>query len=243
MDYKEEQEGEFEALESIFSEELTLLSTDPHRFNVAIQEEKEVKDEDSIEVSCTVQFTFTETYPEAAPLFEIVEQSDNFEDKHVERLTETLAEQAEENLGMVMIYTLVSAVQEYLVTITEEIQKDKDAERKRKEDEIRAAEEIKYKGTPVTRENFLEWKEAFDREMLAIGKQKIEVRKGPKKPTGRQLFEADATLNMSDVDFLTTSNTTNTDATEPAEQAVEVDESLFQDLDDLDDLDLEDDED
>jgi len=242
MDYKEEQEGEFEALESIFSEELTVLSTEPrHRFNVSIQEDKETKDEATISVSCAIQFTFTETYPEAAPLFEIVEQSDNLEDKHLEKMIDIMSEQAEENLGMVMIYTLVAAIQEYLVEVTEEIQSDRDAEKKRKEDEVRAAEEIKYKGTPVTRENFLEWKAAFDIEMAAIGKNKIEIRKGPKKPSGRTLFETDDALNMSDVDFLTSAVAGGgvTADVAPTDAVLEVDESLFQDMEDLD-IDLED---
>jgi len=67
--------------------------------------------------------------------------------------------------------------------------------------------------------------------MKALGKMKvIEATSGSKKLTGRQLFESDASLNISDVDFFTA------DA-----GAVKVDESLFQDLDDLEDLDIEDD--
>lgn len=78
-----------------------------------------------------------------------------------------------------------------------------------------------YKGTPVTLENFLEWKAKFDAEMIACGKRKVEVVSSDKL-TGKQLFEQDSTLNESDIKFLT------------SDPGVRVDESLFQDFEDLD---------
>ena len=45
--------------------------------------------------------------------------------------------------------------------------------------------------TPVTRENFVEWKQRFDQELEeAALLQGGGARKGPSKLTGRQLFEA-----------------------------------------------------
>ena len=77
------------------------------------------------------------------------------------------------------------------------------------------------KGTKVTLESFSEWKRKYAEE---TGKTKAEKLAGlNKKPTGRQLFERDASLAKSDLDFVSKD-----------EEAVCVDESLFQDLDELD---------
>ena len=79
----------------------------------------------------------------------------------------------------------------------------------------------------MTLESFLEWKRKYSEE---TGKSKAEkLAELNKKPTGRQLFERDASLAKSDLDFV------------KDEEAVCVDESLFQDLDELD-LDDEDDD-
>ena len=79
-----------------------------------------------------------------------------------------------------------------------------------------------YKGTPVTLQNFLEWKAKFDAEMIACGKRKVVEVSQSKRLTGKQLFEQDSTLNESDIKFLT------------SDPGVKVDESLFQDFEDLD---------
>lgn len=72
----------------------------------------------------------------------------------------------------------------------------------------------------------MEWKRKYSEE---IGKTKADkLAELNKKPTGRQLFERDASLAKSDLDFV------------KDEEAVCVDESLFQDLDELE-LDDEDD--
>lgn len=78
----------------------------------------------------------------------------------------------------------------------------------------------------MTLESFLEWKRKYAEE---TGKAKAaKIAEMNKKPTGRQLFERDASLAKSDLAFA------------KDEEAVCVDESLFQDLDNLD-LDDEDD--
>lgn len=73
----------------------------------------------------------------------------------------------------------------------------------------------------------MEWKKAYAEETGKAAKTKLLDQN--KKLTGRQLFEKDASLVKSDLEFL------------KDEEAVCVDESLFQDLDDLD-LDDESDE-
>lgn len=50
--------------------------------------------------------------------------------------------QAEENLGMVMIFTLVSAVQEKLNEIVDQIKTRREEEKKQKEKEAEEAEKV-----------------------------------------------------------------------------------------------------
>eukprot|EP00079_Xenopus_tropicalis_P025189 XP_012818332.1 PREDICTED: RWD domain-containing protein 1 isoform X1 [Xenopus tropicalis] len=132
---------------------------------------------------------------------------------------------------MVMIFTLVSAVQDKLNEIVDQIKTRKEEEKVRKEKEAEEAEKVRFHGTPVTIENFLSWKAKFDAEVCEMKKkrQKEEEQSGKNKLTGKQLFETDHNLDTSDIKFL-----------EEAGNSVEVDESLFQELDDLE---LDDDDD
>ncbi|KAL7393425.1 hypothetical protein ABVT39_010726 [Epinephelus coioides] len=132
---------------------------------------------------------------------------------------------AEENLGMVMIFTLVTAVQEKLNEIVDVMKNRREEEKRRKEAEAEEAEKVAFQGTVVTIENFLVWKAKFEQEMAELRrkKQKEEEQGGKAKLTGKQLFETDHNLDTSDIQFL-----------EDAGNNVEVDESLFQDIEDLD---------
>ncbi|XP_029452314.1 RWD domain-containing protein 1 isoform X2 [Rhinatrema bivittatum] len=132
---------------------------------------------------------------------------------------------------MVMIFTLVSAVQEKLNEIVDQIKTRREEEKLKKEREAEEAEKVFFHGTPVTIENFLSWKAKFDTELAERKrkKQKEEEQAGKIKLSGKQLFERDHNLDTSDIKFL-----------EEAGNSVEVDESLFQEMDDLE---LEDDDD
>ncbi|XP_035986608.1 RWD domain-containing protein 1 isoform X2 [Fundulus heteroclitus] len=132
---------------------------------------------------------------------------------------------AEENLGMVMIFTLVTAVQDKLNEIVDAMKNRQEEETLRKAKEAEEAEKVAFQGTVVTIENFLAWKVKFELEMAEFRrkKQKEEEQAGKPKLTGKQLFERDHNLDTSDIQFL-----------EDAGNNVEVDESLFQDIEDLD---------
>ncbi|KAG8444637.1 hypothetical protein GDO86_009701 [Hymenochirus boettgeri] len=228
-DYAEEQRNELEALESIYADSFTVLSTSPTSFSITITSEAG-EDEENVEVA--IKFTYVENYPDEAPLYEIVSQ-ENLECTDTSSLLTLLEEQAQENLGMVMIFTLVSGVQDKLNEIVDQIKTRREEEKVKKEKEVEEAEKVRFHGTPVTIENFLSWKATFDAEVedLKTKKQKEEQQSGKSKLTGKQLFERDHNLDTSDIRFL-----------EEAGNNVEVDESLFQELDDLD-LDDEDDPD
>ncbi|XP_008565962.1 PREDICTED: RWD domain-containing protein 1 isoform X1 [Galeopterus variegatus] len=226
-DYGEEQRNELEALESIYPDSFTVLSENPPSFTITVTSEAGENDET---VQTTLKFTYSENYPDEAPLYEIFSQ-ENLEDNDVSDILKLLALQAEENLGMVMIFTLVTAVQEKLNEIVDQIKTRREEEKKQKEKEAEEAEKQLFHGTPVTIENFLSWKAKFDAELLEIKKKRMkeEEQAGKNKLSGKQLFETDHNLDTSDIQFL-----------EDAGNNVEVDESLFQEMDDLE---LEDDED
>lgn len=220
-DYGEEQRNELEAIESIYPDSFTVLSEDPVSFTITVTSEAGENDE-TVEV--TLKFTYVEKYPDEPPLWEIHSQ-ENLEDSDAQDVLQLLQQQAEENLGMVMIFTLVTAVQEKLNEIVDQIKSRQEEEKKRKEKELEEAEKKAFQGTVVTIENFLSWKANFEQDMSELKKRKLkeEEQAGKNKLTGKQLFERDHNLDTSDIQFL-----------EEAGNNVEVDESLFQDIDDLD---------
>lgn len=219
-DYGEEQRNELEAIESIYPDSFTVLSEAPTSFTITVTSDAGENDET---VQVTLKFTYVEKYPDEAPLWEIHSQ-ENLEDSDTEDVLTLLKQQAEENLGMVMIFTLVTAVQEKLNEIVDQIKSRREEETLRREREAEEAEKRAFQGTVVTIENFLSWKAQFEQDMAELRKkkQKEDEQSGKNKLTGKQLFERDHNLDTSDIQFL-----------EDGGNSVEVDESLFQDIDDL----------
>jgi len=222
-DYKEEQQNEIEALESIYPEEFKVISESPPCFQIDVASEetppeKVVDGEEApAQARACLQFTYVENYPDEVPLIEILTTEELAEDE-VNELDSQLRQQAEEELGMVMVFTLVSLCQEFLDTAAQQAHDRKEYEKKREEREEEQRQLAKTLGTQVTLETFTVWKTNFDMERLAKLGNKAKLIEG--KLTGRQLFEKDKDLWRSDLAFL--------------EGEVKVDESLFQDMDDLD---------
>ncbi|KAK5862801.1 hypothetical protein PBY51_018161 [Eleginops maclovinus] len=220
-DYAEEQRNELEAIESIYPDSFTVLSEEPISFTINVTSDA---GENGETTEATLKFTYVEKYPDEPPLWEIHTQ-ENLEDSDMGEILALLQQQADENLGMVMIFTLVTAVQEKLNEIVDLMKNRREEEKRRKEEEAEEAEKVAFQGTVVTIENFLAWKDRFEMEMdeLRSKRQKEEEQAGKIKLTGKQLFETDHNLDTSDIQFL-----------EDTGNNVEVDESLFQDIDDLD---------
>ncbi|KAM6139094.1 RWD domain-containing protein 1 isoform 2-T2 [Phoenicopterus ruber ruber] len=137
-DYSEEQRNELEALESIYPDSFTVLSEKPTTFTITVTSEAGANDET---VQTTLKFTYREKYPDETPLYEIVSQ-ENLDDNDVTNIIKLLEQQAEENLGMVMIFTLVSAVQEKLNEIVDQIKTRREEEKKQKEREAEEEEKV-----------------------------------------------------------------------------------------------------
>ncbi|KAF3840217.1 hypothetical protein F7725_018934 [Dissostichus mawsoni] len=172
-DYAEEQRNELEAIESIYPDSYT---EKPISFTINVTSDAA---ENGETVEATLKFTYVEKYPDEPPLWEIHDQ-ENLEDSDMGEIFTLLQQQADENLGMVMIFTLVTAVQEKLNEI------------------------VAFQGTVVTIENFLAWRGRFELEMaeLRSKRQKEEEQAGKIKLSGKQLFETDHNLDTSDIQFL-----------------------------------------
>ena len=114
------------------------------------------------------------------------------------QLLESLTATIDENLGMAMIFTLISALKENTEQLILErqtaAQAIKDEEAHRQEE----LENAKFHGEAVTRDSFLAWRERFRAEMeenrlkdeadreAELGKKKIKMEE---KMTGRELWE------------------------------------------------------
>ena len=114
-------------------------------------------------------------------------------------LLESLEPAVEENLGMAMIFTLVSTLKDSAETLITERQNAAQVERELARKKAEEEENAKFHGTPVTRETFLTWREMFMAEMEEAERERQEEaiaedkkKKGVKEEvrlTGKQLWE------------------------------------------------------
>jgi len=174
-------------------------------------------------------FNLPAEYPSELPVIDLENYGGYFDEEDKEELMKLLIEEAKSNLGMVMIFNLVSFAIEWLNKQCDAVRlkKIKDIEMKKQKEEEEDMK--KFEGTKVTIETFLAWKKKFDLEMSTIQKSRADL--GNQKLTGRELFEKDTSLNESDLFYLEEG-----DADQDfcySTDSVKVDESLFQDLDDL----------
>jgi len=213
---------------------MEILEVEPfHKFRIPIATEEYNQEDEENGLSCKLVFTYTEKYPDTAPLIEI-EDAVNFDDEILDKqLVGHINETITENLGMEMIFSLVSSAQEWLNQRHDTSKQAKEVEAERKQMEQEESERKKFEGTRVTVETFLTWRNQFEIDM-GITLKKEKASQAAIKLTGKELFLRDNTLNESDIKFLI-------EAGENIE-SVKIDESLFQNIDDLE-LDSDDDDD
>ncbi|CAO3639298.1 unnamed protein product [Mucor fragilis] len=198
-DYAEEQANEIEALESIYPDEFQAISE--KEFKIAVYPEEQ--DEENPR-GLSLHVTYTPNYPEELPEYDIETIEGQIPSSYYNKIRESVKQVAEDSIGMAMIFTMVMTMKEELDNIMLDVQRAEEEiinEKRRKEEE---AEQAKFVGTKVTVENFMEWKKKFDAEMLekdaVLKAQRAKELKG--KLTGRQLFEQDKSLALSDAKYM-----------------------------------------
>ncbi|CAI0392028.1 unnamed protein product [Linum tenue] len=196
-DYAQEQEMEIEALEAILMDEFkeihsseSGLNTSSRCFQITITPQvPSFSFCNSFAVQLGLIFSHTEKYPDEPPLLNVTSIK-GVQPSDLKKLKEKLEQEASENLGMAMIYTLVSSAKDWLSDLYGQDDENDDIE------DLEAIKDdvIIPHGEPVTVETFIAWRERFEAE-LALERAKLmpeSVLSAPKekKLTGRQWFES-----------------------------------------------------
>ncbi|KAJ9144892.1 RWD-domain-containing protein [Coniochaeta hoffmannii] len=210
---REEQLEEREVLESIFPDEIQWISDTEFRITITLDLppdpdapplDEDGNDEGEAPV-LILSVRYPEEYPDKAPMLELQPVPNAPPHRFFsvaadkEAILKELEATVEENLGMAMVFALVSTVKEAAEQLV--IERRGAVAREREEAKLAAEREenAKFHGTPVTRETFIKWREGFMREMEEQRQREEEERvealkkaRGPKEPvklTGKQLWQ------------------------------------------------------
>eukprot|EP00798_Chlamydomonas_sp_ICE-L_P003479 gene3477-13540_t len=214
-DYPGEQAMEIEALEAILMDDLQIFdATHPDGWNVVGEtyivaiDSREDGEEEKDENVKEMEFVFghTEKYPDEPPCMRLRVLGGLSTNDSIEGMI-MLNKEAQENLGMPMIFQLVTAAKEWIRAKTNSIpEEDPDAVRRKasEEEEARRAA-IRAHGTRVTVENFAEWKRKFDAERAVLMAQteavKDEEKAGPLSEDDEQDFHRHDGDDEEDFDY------------------------------------------
>lgn len=202
---REDQIEEREVLDSIFPEEIQDVSDTEFRISILLDITNDDGDE-SEPPKILLQVRYSDDYPDEAPILDILAPANApahpFFNVNADKqkLLDGLQEIIEENMGMAMIFTIVSTLKDNAEQL---IAKRQEEERKMHEQKLLAAEQEenkKFHGTPVNPETFNKWREGFMKEMEELRIKEEEAEEAAEKKrnrgketivqlTGRQLWE------------------------------------------------------
>lgn len=195
-DYDADRAGEIEALQAMYSDEELRIAEGQKGFTITVSSDRDV---DGEPLSVDLELVYTPRYPDEPPL--IAFSATSGMDESTEReLKEFIVQSAEDSVGTVMGFTLISSLTMRVEELVDEVARQEAEEERKREDEEKAREEARFRGTPVTKETFLEWRLGFEAEQAERRKAAVDPTSG--KMTGKQMFEKDASLAKSDADLL-----------------------------------------
>ncbi|KAL8989319.1 MAG: hypothetical protein Q9169_008384 [Polycauliona sp. 2 TL-2023] len=201
---REEQIEEREVLDSIFPDEITDI--DEKSYRITINPDVPQQDGEDVESpTLLLTITYPPSYPDDPPILDLSLPPNATKPPHLDISTDrgpllsSLTATIEENLGMAMVFTLVTVLRENIESLILERVASIQAAKDKIAEEAEAQENAKFHGEKVTRESFLRWREGFRGEMEArqeeerVRRELAEMKgRGAKKEdklTGRELWE------------------------------------------------------
>ncbi|PSR99371.1 RWD domain-domain-containing protein [Coniella lustricola] len=202
---REDQIEEREVLDSIFPDEITDIS--PSEFRIRITLDIEDDEPENPQPTMVLTVRYPDDYPDKAPNLDLSALEDGGGEKHPlfnvaedkTALLATLDPVIEENMGMAMVFTLVTTLKEEAEQLVARRRADIAAAHQEVLLAAEREENKKFHGTMVSRETFLQWRDGFMREMEEERMREEEERaaemkkariKDPAKMSGRQLWES-----------------------------------------------------
>ncbi|KAG6517452.1 hypothetical protein ZIOFF_020844 [Zingiber officinale] len=193
----------------------------------SLVQDNDLDESNTTPVKMALIFSHTENYPDQPPLLNL-KSIKGIKPEDPTILREKLLNEASENLGMAMIYTLVTSAKEWL---SDKYRNDAAADND--ENDASKDEIIVPHGEPVTLDSFVAWRERYEAE-LALERAKLMPESAltttkEKKLSGRQWFESGRHTMVS---ILKGANTVNEES-EDEEEDIEFDDDFEDDEEDM----------
>ncbi|KAA0186975.1 RWD domain-containing protein 1 [Fasciolopsis buskii] len=222
MDFAEDRESELVTLDSIYEKNFRITRGEGlQKFEVRLV--GHAGDKHKVDVECTLAFEYTDAYPQEPPIFQVV-KAKSLTGEEVAAVEEIVSTAAQRSLGYIMIFDILSEVQEKLNSLSEKRIAEQKRALKEKQRQTELEEEAKFKGDRVTVDSFLHWNARFLAEISAAReKNKTSEDSSSKRLTGRDMFLRDNRYDDSDIKFLSETG-----------EVVEIDEELFADIGHID---------
>jgi len=195
---------EREVLDSIFPDEITDISENEYRISISLDVTNSGDETESPKILLRVKYP--NKYPDEAPILDMSAPPnsptypyfDASSDK--EQLLSILSSTIEENIGMAMIYTVISTLKDSAEQLITDRQATERAEHEKRLLAAEMEENKKFHGTLVTPVTFREWRLRFRKEMDELKSKEDEAEEAAEKRrnrgkevmeklTGKQLWE------------------------------------------------------